>query len=49
MFTFQFKMSKSKNAVLKEFTGTWQELEMYFPCAIIVNRIPVQEEELELV
>lgn len=46
MFIFQFKVSKAKNAILKEFTGTWQELEMYFPNAIIVNQIPVEEEEL---
>jgi len=49
IFKFQFKTTKSKNSLLKEFTGTWQEMDMYFPCAIIVNHIPVQEEELELV
>jgi len=46
---FQFKASTNKNALLKEFIGTWKEMDMYYPSVIIVNRIPVQEEELELV
>lgn len=48
IFKFQFKTTKSKNSLLKEFTGTWQELDMYYPSVIIATVTPVEEEELEL-
>ena len=43
---FVFKMKKAKNAIIKEFTGTWADMEMYFPGAIIVNTTYVDELEL---
>ena len=43
---FVFKMKKAKNAIIKEFTGTWADMEMYFPGAIIVNTTYVDELDL---
>lgn len=48
-FKFQFKNSRAKNSPLREFTGTWQEMEMYYPGTIVVTVTPVEEQELELV
>lgn len=37
-------MKRAKNAIIKEFTGTWADMEMYFSGAIILSITPVEEE-----
>jgi len=45
LFKFVFKKTKARTACLYEYTGTWQDLEMYFPGCVIVNKEEVFEED----
>lgn len=48
IFKFSFKRSIRTSSPLLEYTGTWSEMEMYYPNVLISNIVPVEEEELEL-
>ena len=45
--TIQFKATKVKYSPLREFTGTWEDFEMYFPDAIILSVKDYYDESVE--
>lgn len=47
-YKFQFKKNKAKTAKLFKYTGTWEELEMYYPGCVIVSYIQIDESDLVL-